>query len=322
LAGLAMLGAHSMFKAALFLTVGIVDAATGTRDLRRLTGVGRALPITATAGALATLSMIGMWPFAGFVAKEAALEALLADAGTGAGATLLVAMVVGSALTAAYGLRFWWGAFWDKSSRAADADAPRPSADLTGPAGTPAAEQPRQGATARPQGDGAVATAGAPGVVGANGSVDVVGAAEEPLRISPVPLLLTGPALVLALLGLVLALVPAAGETLLQPYATTYPEVGEPGHVALWAGFTPALGLSALILAVGLALFAARARVERAQARLTFPADADRAYRRAMRRLDDVAADVTALTQRGSLPMYLGTILVVMVAVELATGYG
>src|SRR5690606_21437512 len=104
-AGLAMLGAHSMFKAALFLTVSVVAAATGPRDLRRLTGVGRALPITATAGALATLSMIGMWPFAGFVAKEAALEALLADAGTGAGATLLVAMVVGSALTAAHGPR-------------------------------------------------------------------------------------------------------------------------------------------------------------------------------------------------------------------------
>ena len=36
LAGLAMLGAHAMFKAALFLVVGVVDAATGTRDLRRL----------------------------------------------------------------------------------------------------------------------------------------------------------------------------------------------------------------------------------------------------------------------------------------------
>ena len=51
LAGLAMLGAHAMFKAALFLVVGVVDAATGTRDLRRLSGVGRELKITALAGA-------------------------------------------------------------------------------------------------------------------------------------------------------------------------------------------------------------------------------------------------------------------------------
>ena len=36
-------------------------------------------------------------------------------------------------------------------------------------------------------------------------------------------------------------------------------------------------------------------------------------YRRFMRRLDDVAADVTAVTQRGSLPLYLGLILIVFV---------
>jgi multicomponent Na+:H+ antiporter subunit A len=68
LAGLAMVGAHAMFKAALFLVVGVVDAATGTRDLRRLSGVGRALPVTALAGGLATLSMIAAPPFAGYLA--------------------------------------------------------------------------------------------------------------------------------------------------------------------------------------------------------------------------------------------------------------
>ncbi|HMO11103.1 MAG TPA: proton-conducting transporter membrane subunit, partial [Actinotalea sp.] len=70
LAGLAMIGAHAMFKAALFLTVGVVDVATGTRDLRRLDGVGRALPVTAAVGGLAAASMIGLPPFAGYVAKE------------------------------------------------------------------------------------------------------------------------------------------------------------------------------------------------------------------------------------------------------------
>ena len=109
-----MLGAHAMFKAALFLVVGVVDAATGTRDLRRLSGVGRELQLTALAGALATASMIGLPPFAGYVAKEAGLEALGHLDDTTAGMIVLVAVSVGSVLTVAYGLRLWWGAFSTK----------------------------------------------------------------------------------------------------------------------------------------------------------------------------------------------------------------
>lgn len=48
LAGLALLGAHAMFKASLFLVVGLVDAATGTRDLRNLSAIWRRLPVTIT----------------------------------------------------------------------------------------------------------------------------------------------------------------------------------------------------------------------------------------------------------------------------------
>ena len=44
LAGLALLVAHAMFKASLFMVVGIVDHATGTRDIRRLAGLGRRCP--------------------------------------------------------------------------------------------------------------------------------------------------------------------------------------------------------------------------------------------------------------------------------------
>ena len=42
--------AHALFKATLFLVVGIVDHATGTRDLRRLSGLGRRLPVLAAVG--------------------------------------------------------------------------------------------------------------------------------------------------------------------------------------------------------------------------------------------------------------------------------
>ena len=74
LAGLAMLCAHAMFKAALFMVVGIIDHATGTRDIRRLAWLGdrhRPLLIIAVG---ATASMAALPPFLGFVAKEADLD--------------------------------------------------------------------------------------------------------------------------------------------------------------------------------------------------------------------------------------------------------
>ncbi|WP_282007099.1 Na+/H+ antiporter subunit A [Propioniciclava sinopodophylli] len=118
-AGLAMLLAHGLFKATLFLTVGVIDHATGTRDITKLTGLGRRMPVLAVAAGLAAASMAGLPPLFGFVAKEAALDALvkIGSGGDGTGvlpapAFLLVgAVVAGSMLTAAYSLRFWWGAF-------------------------------------------------------------------------------------------------------------------------------------------------------------------------------------------------------------------
>lgn len=105
LAGVGMLLAHALFKAALFLVVGIVDHAAGTRDLRELSGVGRAMPWVCAAAVLAGASMAGLPPLAGFAGKEAALEALLDTP------LVLAVVVAGSALTAAYTLRFLWGGF-------------------------------------------------------------------------------------------------------------------------------------------------------------------------------------------------------------------
>ncbi|MEW9550742.1 Na+/H+ antiporter subunit A [Nonomuraea sp. NPDC050783] len=105
LAGAGMLLAHALFKAALFLLVGVVDHAAGTRDLRELSGLGRAMPWACGAAVLAGASMAGVPPLAGFVGKEAALEALRGSP------LALAGVVAGSALTAAYTLRFLWGAF-------------------------------------------------------------------------------------------------------------------------------------------------------------------------------------------------------------------
>ncbi|MEU4025989.1 Na+/H+ antiporter subunit A [Streptomyces anulatus] len=109
LAAAAMILGHALFKAPLFLVTGIVDHAAGTRDLRRLSGVGRSLPYVAGVAVLAAASMAALPPLLGFAAKEAAFEALLH--GSAADRWALAVVVAGSALTTAYSLRFVWGAF-------------------------------------------------------------------------------------------------------------------------------------------------------------------------------------------------------------------
>jgi multicomponent Na+:H+ antiporter subunit A len=291
LAGLAMVGAHAMFKAALFLVVGVVDAATGTRDLRRLSGVGRALPVTALAGGLATLSMIGFPPFAGYVAKEAALEAL-SHGGHPEDLVVLVVVAVGSALTVAYGIRLWWGAFATKP--------------VLSPAAVKKLTAAREAKAAQRE----------PAVTDERSAAEPDAHADddraEPAPVGRPSLTLVWPALLLAVLGLAVALLPALGEDLLAPYADTYP-AGGPGHLVLWGGFTPVLAITVAVLGVGALLFVLRGPVEAAQAAVPHVPEADRMYRRFMRKLDDLAADVTAITQRGSLPFYLGGILVVFV---------
>ena len=84
LAGLTMLCAHAMFKAALFMVVGVIDHATGTRDIRRLAWLGHRLPVLFAIAAAATASMAALPPFLGFVAKEADFETLLHSASLGA----------------------------------------------------------------------------------------------------------------------------------------------------------------------------------------------------------------------------------------------
>jgi hypothetical protein len=77
-AGVAMLLAHALFKASLFLSVGVIDHEAGTRDLRRLRGLARALPVVARIGRRRCGVDGGdPMPTFGFVAKEKALDGLL-----------------------------------------------------------------------------------------------------------------------------------------------------------------------------------------------------------------------------------------------------
>ncbi|WP_104525141.1 Na+/H+ antiporter subunit A [Blastococcus atacamensis] len=259
-AGLAMTLAHALFKSTLFLTVGVIDHATGVRDLRRLSGLGRRLPVLAVIGTLAAASMAGLPPLLGFVGKEAAFTALW-DGGLPdrtAAVVVLVGLVLGSVLTAGYTARFLWGAF-----------ARRP------------------------------------------GSAD--GEPAEPVH-APGALFLAAPA-TLALLGLLAGPASPLLEPLVTGYAETLPLlVPEAEKLALWHGWQPALLLSAVTVAGGAALFALRAPVYRLQRRFALGASADEGYWNTLQTLDRLAVLVTGTTQRGSLPAYLGTILVVVLA--------
>ena len=70
---------HALYKASLFLAVGSIDHQTGTRDLRNLGGLLKAMPLTAVAVAGATLSMAGFPLFFGFIGKEIMYEGALAE---------------------------------------------------------------------------------------------------------------------------------------------------------------------------------------------------------------------------------------------------
>ena len=111
-AGVAMILAHAVFKAALFMVAGIVDHQARTRDTRRLTGVGRQMPATFAIAVVATASMAGFPPLLGYVTKESAFEALIH--GTPVWVVGLIA--AGSVLTVAYGLRFVRDGFATKTA--------------------------------------------------------------------------------------------------------------------------------------------------------------------------------------------------------------
>ncbi|MGA5759659.1 Na+/H+ antiporter subunit A [Nonomuraea bangladeshensis] len=289
LAGTAMLLAHALFKATLFLVVGVVDRSTGTRDLRELSGLGRRAPWLAAVAALAGASMAGLPPTAGFVAKEAIFEALLH--GSAVERVVLGGLVLGSALTVAYTLRLLRGVFATKP--AVTPTRPRRIGwAFAGPAAVLAVAGLAVGGFA-PAVDrmlavyadtvyaGAVyAGAAQAGAVG-NGQADAaqIGAAQaNAVQIA--------------------AAQSGDGHAIVVPY-----------QLALWHGFTPALGLSALALAGGARLFLLAARLP-GGVRST----GARAYDRVLTWVGRLAVELTGATQRGSLPFSLGVILLVMVA--------
>jgi multicomponent Na+:H+ antiporter subunit A len=259
-AGCALLLAHGLFKAALFMVVGIVDHETHTRDIRRLPTLGPGWGPTKVVALVSAASMAAVPPLAGFIAKETAYDALLH--GTTGDRLVLAGIVAGSALTVAYSLRF--------------------AAALVRPDDPAATESGKR----------------------------------EAAQHSPSASFLS-PAAVLATGTVVLGLAPTLWSPLIDAAAHTLDPAAE-AHLALWHGFTPALLLSMVTLAAGAALFAGRRIVAGAQERTAPPWSAEAAYHGTVRRTVDAAADVTAVVQSGSLPIYAAIVLLTAAVVPTA----
>jgi multicomponent Na+:H+ antiporter subunit A len=116
LAAMVFLLVHALYNAALFLGVGAIDHEAGTRDVRRLGGLARAMPLTAFAVVLSALSMAGLPPLFGFVAKELFYEAKLEA--PRAGDFLVIASFAGSALVAAAAGLVGWRPFFGRRREA------------------------------------------------------------------------------------------------------------------------------------------------------------------------------------------------------------
>jgi multicomponent Na+:H+ antiporter subunit A len=249
-AGAVLLLAHGAFKAANFMTVGIVEHQLGTRDLRLLPRIDRSwtqvwLIVVVGAGSMAALPVVF-----GFVAKEEALDAFV-DAGGGAWTVAFAIAVAASALTVAYSARFGWGVLGRMS---------------TGPVDTP------------------------------------------PSSVRP-SLTLTGPALVLTAVSLLLGIVPS----LIDPLVTAADQALQPVpyevHLAVWHGVNGALVGSVIATVVGAALCVRRRQVDRMLSFGSAAPDAEGVYVGALRGVNLLADRLTAVSQPGALPVYAGVIL-------------
>jgi multicomponent Na+:H+ antiporter subunit A len=118
------------------------------------------------------------------------------------------------------------------------------------------------------------------------------------------------PAALLAVAGLAAGLAAPALDRLLAGYADAFPDSGG-YHLALWHGLSVPLALSALVLGSGAAVFAWTRRPG-GWRRLRLPVAGGTVYERIVGSIGRLAVEVTGATQRGSLPFYVATILLVL----------
>ncbi len=97
---------HATFKAALFMSAGIVDHEVGSRDVNHLGGLAVLMPITATLATLAAASMAGIPLLNGFLSKEMMLESASQAEWLGQGWVVPLLATLGAVFSVAYSFRY------------------------------------------------------------------------------------------------------------------------------------------------------------------------------------------------------------------------
>ncbi len=105
---------HAIFKASLFMAAGIIDHEAGTRDMRRLSGLWRYMPYTATLAMVAAAAMAGVPLLNGFLSKEMFFaEAVHIGQGHVGGWLLPALVTLAGAFAVAYSIRFIHDVFFN-----------------------------------------------------------------------------------------------------------------------------------------------------------------------------------------------------------------
>ncbi len=109
---------HATFKASLFMAAGIIDHESGTRDIRRLSGLVKLLPYTATLAMVASASMAGVPLLNGFLSKEMFFaETVFISATAWVEIALPVIATIAGIFSVTYSLRFTVDVFFGPAAR-------------------------------------------------------------------------------------------------------------------------------------------------------------------------------------------------------------
>jgi multicomponent K+:H+ antiporter subunit A len=195
---------HATFKAALFMNAGIIDHEAGTRDLRRLGGLRRAMPITAALGIVAAAAMAGLPPLNGFLSKELMLEEATHVKYLGYGGIFAAVSAIAAIASVGYSLRYIFHVFFGSERNDLPTHPHDPPIGLWGPSAILVSLV----------------------VLGGLFPETIVGV---PLRV--------------------------AASAVLQSQPDEF-------HLALWHGWTPAVGISAIAITVGIILIVAYRNVQ------------------------------------------------------------
>ena len=281
-AALVFLLAHALYKGALFMLAGALEHQTGSRDIARLGGLWRALPVTALVAGVAGLSMSGLPPLTGFVGKELFYEATLYAPTFGW--LLTAAALIANVLTVVAAGLVVVRPFLGSSPKKQGVAAHCPSTVFTGLIGRLRQWRHSQEAMDTPKEAG--------------------------------PALLLGPS-VLAGAGLLGGvMIGAVGTTWIKPAVDAVAGAPIDVKLSLWHGINPMLLLSALTIGLAVLIWQGQRHLLAATARLDIGGKAgpERGYQRLLDALPQLATWQTQWLQHGYLRHYLFTVVAVMVA--------